>query len=74
MVVGSYGMAAPVQGGFGAYHVMVAMALGIFGISWEAGLIFAIISHGSQTLLVLALGVVFMIYFFFRRRTVNITK
>ncbi len=74
MVVGSYGMAAPVQGGFGAYHVMVAMALGIYGISWEAGLIFAIISHESQTLLVLALGLGFMIYFFFRKQVANISQ
>jgi uncharacterized protein (TIRG00374 family) len=74
MVVGSYGMAAPVQGGFGAYHVMVAMALGIYGITWEEGLIFAVISHESQTLLVLALGVGFMIYFFFRNRNVKFTQ
>lgn len=74
LVVGSFGMAAPVQGGFGAFHIMTATALGIYGISWEDGLVYAIISHESQTMLVLVLGVVFMAYFVFllrRERTSN---
>jgi hypothetical protein len=68
LVVGSFGMAAPVQGGFGAFHVITAMALGIYGISWEDGLVYAVISHESQTLLVLGLGLFFMAYFYFRNR------
>jgi glycosyltransferase 2 family protein len=64
LMVGSFGMAAPVQGGFGAFHIIVAMALGIFGISREDGLIYAIISHESQTLLMVVLGLVSLIYFF----------
>lgn len=64
LVVGSLGMAAPVQGGFGAFHVITAMALGLYGISWEDGLIFSVISHESQTLLVVVLGIAFIIYFF----------
>lgn len=68
LVVGTFGMAAPVQGGFGAFHVIIAMALGIYGISWEDGLVYAVISHESQTLLVVILGLSFAIYFFFRSR------
>lgn len=68
LVVGSFGMAAPVQGGFGAFHVITAMALGIYGITWEDGLVYAVISHESQTLLVLVLGVFFLAYFYFRNR------
>ncbi len=64
LVVGSLGMAAPVQGGFGAFHVITAMALGLYGITWEEGLIFAVISHESQTLLMVIMGVVFITYFF----------
>lgn len=64
LVVGSFGMAAPVQGGFGAFHIITAMALGIYGISWDEGLIFAVISHESQTLLVVLLGIAFLFYFF----------
>lgn len=71
LVVGTLGMAAPVQGGFGAFHVIVAMALGIYGISWEDGLVYAVISHESQTLLVVILGLAFAIYFFFRSRKKN---
>jgi hypothetical protein len=71
LVVGTFGMAAPVQGGFGAFHVIVAMALGIYGISWEDGLVYAVISHESQTLLVVILGLAFATYFFVRSRKKN---
>ena len=69
LVIGSLGMAAPVQGGFGAFHIITAMGLGIYGISWEDGLVWATISHESQTLLMLMLGVGFMLILFFRNRT-----
>ncbi len=72
LVVGSLGMAAPVQGGFGAFHVIVYMALGIYGISKEDGLIYATISHESQTLLVLALGAFFMLLLFFQQKKANL--
>jgi hypothetical protein len=72
LVVGTLGMAAPVQGGFGAFHVIIAMALGIYGISWEDGLVYAVISHESQTLLIVILGLVFAAYFFFRSRKKNV--
>lgn len=72
LVVGTFGMAAPVQGGFGAFHVIIAMALGIYDISWEDGLVYAVISHESQTLLVVILGLAFAIYFFVRSRKKNV--
>ncbi|HOP03136.1 MAG TPA: lysylphosphatidylglycerol synthase transmembrane domain-containing protein [Tenuifilaceae bacterium] len=68
LVIGSLGMAAPVQGGFGAFHIITAMGLGIYGISWEDGLIWATISHEAQTILMLAVSVVFMIIFFLKNR------
>jgi len=68
LVVGSFGMAAPVQGGFGAYHIITAMALGIYGISREDGLLYAVISHESQTLLFIIMGLAFLVYFFFKFR------
>ena len=71
MVVGSFGMAAPVQGGFGAFHIMTASALSIYGISRANGLTYAIISHESQTLLFIVLGVGAMIYFMLRKRKQN---
>ena len=68
LVVGSFGMAVPVQGGFGAYHIITAMALGIYGIPREDGLIYAIISHESQTLLFVVLGLAYLVYFYFLLR------
>jgi uncharacterized protein (TIRG00374 family) len=50
MVLGAFGMAAPVQGGIGTYHIMVSSALLIYGIPQEKGVILATILHTSQAL------------------------
>ena len=68
MVIGSYGMVVPVQGGFGAYHIITAIALGIFGITYDDGLVFAIISHESQTFLVILGGILALIYVYIIQR------
>lgn len=74
MIIGTYGMVMPVQGGFGAYHIIVAVALGIFGITYNDGLIFAIISHELQTLLIIVGGLVALIYQFAKQRERRLTK
>lgn len=58
LVIGGLGMAAPVQGGIGAYHWIVSRGLvGVYsGISLEDGLVFATLSHESQAILILLLG------------------
>lgn len=56
LCLGSLGMIAPVQGGFGAYHIMVASALMLYGISQEKGLIMATIMHTSQFILMIIAG------------------
>lgn len=58
MVMGSIGMVAPVQGGIGTFHALVAFILIQLGISEEDGKIFAAIIHGTQVLLMLAAGMV----------------
>ncbi len=68
MVVGSFGMVVPVQGGFGAFHIITSMGLGVYGIGREDGLVFATISHESQTLLVVVLGVIFMALLFLHKK------
>lgn len=68
MAIGSYGMTVPVQGGFGAFHIMTAIALGIFGITYDDGLIFAIISHESQTLFLIIGGLVALAYIYIKQR------
>jgi uncharacterized protein (TIRG00374 family) len=56
MVLGAFGMAAPVQGGIGAYHIMVSGALLIYGIPQEKGIILATIMHTSQALVMIICG------------------
>ncbi len=61
--VGGIGMTAPVQGGFGIYHLLISQALTLFGIPIAEGLVYATIVHTSQTLLVLLMGGISVIYF-----------
>jgi uncharacterized membrane protein YbhN (UPF0104 family) len=56
LVVGGFGMAAPVQGGIGAYHFIVSLGLAVLGIANGPALSYATIVHTSQTLLVLLAG------------------
>lgn len=58
MVMGSIGMVAPVQGGIGTFHALVAYILIQFGVSELDGKIFAAIIHGTQVMLVMAVGLV----------------
>lgn len=57
--VGNFAKLAPVPGGIGAYHYIVALAvLGVFDASWELGILLATISHESHALVLLILGAV----------------
>jgi glycosyltransferase 2 family protein len=58
MVMGSIGMVAPVQGGIGTFHALVAFILIELGISEVDGKIFAAIIHGTQVILVLVAGLI----------------
>lgn len=64
MVMGSIGMVAPVQGGIGTFHALVAFILMAYGLSNEEGKIFAVIIHSSQVLTIVVTGLVCMIFFF----------
>lgn len=56
LVIGGLGMAAPVQGGIGAFHWIVSSALSLYGITKAEGLVFATIQHESQAILAILLG------------------
>ncbi|UKJ07559.1 lysylphosphatidylglycerol synthase transmembrane domain-containing protein [Solitalea lacus] len=56
LTVGSLGMAAPVQGGLGAFHWIVSKGLILYGIAEIDGLAYATISHGTQTLMIIIFG------------------
>jgi uncharacterized membrane protein YbhN (UPF0104 family) len=56
LTFGAFGMAAPVAGGIGPFHVLVQGILLAYGISKEAGIAYALVVHGAQTLLVVLMG------------------
>lgn len=56
LVMGGIGMAAPVQGGIGAYHLLVGSVLALYGLDKESGMTFAFILHSMQFLAILIFG------------------
>ena len=56
VVFSGFAMAAPVQGGIGVFHWMVAQALMLYAIPFKDGLAYATIIHSSQLLLTFILG------------------
>ena len=59
MIIGGLGWVVPVQGGLGAYHFIVSIALySVYGIPQTVGVIFATISHESQLLTMIIAGAV----------------
>jgi uncharacterized membrane protein YbhN (UPF0104 family) len=65
------GMSAPVQGGIGAYHLLVSQGLVLYGVSIEHGLTFATLMHTSQTLIVILLGALSFFYLSLKQRHAN---
>ncbi len=55
-VMGGLGMAAPVQGGIGAYHWIVSQTLALYGMNLTDGVFFATVMHTTQTLMILIVG------------------
>lgn len=68
LVIGGLGMTAPVQGGIGVYHILVSQGLTLFNIPVAEGLIYATIVHTAQTLLILLVGALSVIYLFFANK------
>lgn len=59
LVIGSLGMAAPVQGGIGAFHWIISRGLSVvYDIDLSEGLAYATLSHESQLLLIAVLGTI----------------
>lgn len=62
MVVGGLGWVVPVQGGLGAYHFIVSLALAtVYAIPQTEGVVFATISHESQAIMMIICGAVSLI-------------
>ena len=75
MMLGLIGWAIPVQSGFGAYHVIVSMALvPIYGIDQQTALVFATISHEAQIVQMIIVGLAALVLSFFLKRIRNRQK
>ena len=74
LVMGSLGMAAPVQSGIGAYQAFVASILVLYGINYQDGFIFAVVSHGSQVVSVIVIGFISLLILNFRKRKKQLAK
>lgn len=67
--VGNLASVIPVPGGIGAYHYLVALTLSsLYGASWDAGILFATLSHELHAILIIILGVVSYFRFSLRRK------
>mgnify|MGYP002622419009 FL=1 len=63
MFAGALSSLVPVPGGFGAFHTVVSLALSsVYGIPFGIGMIFATLSHESQIVADLLVGVPSYIY------------
>jgi hypothetical protein len=59
LVVGGLAMSVPVQGGFGAFHYAVSRVLAVIaGVSLEDGLTYAVLSHESQIVFEIVIGLI----------------
>jgi hypothetical protein len=71
LVAGGIGMSAPVQGGIGAYHLLVSQGLVLYGLSRQDGLAFATLLHSLQLLLVVIFGLTSLLLLFYNRKYTN---
>lgn len=57
-VMASFGMVAPVQGGIGAWHFMAIATFYVYQLPNDQAKIFALVVHGTMTLLLLIVGLI----------------
>lgn len=68
LVIGSFGMAAPVQSGLGAYHWIVSRGMLVaYAIPLEEGLAYATLEHESQMILIAITGAISLFAMFGRK-------
>ncbi len=72
LVIGSFAFVAPVQGGIGAFHWIVSGGLMLYGLTKEEGLAYATITHGSQMLWTILIGIISMLLLISVRKKRNI--
>ncbi|MBP5504699.1 MAG: flippase-like domain-containing protein [Bacteroidales bacterium] len=57
-MVGNAASVVPVPGSIGAYHYLVAASIGIYGHSWDIGILYATLNHEIHSIVVCTLGVI----------------
>ncbi len=73
LVMGTFGMATPTQGGIGAYHSLVASTLSFYLIPLKDATVLATFFHGTQMATVLLFGgLSFIITFFIPQKNARI--
>jgi uncharacterized protein (TIRG00374 family) len=71
LVAGGLGMSAPVQGGIGAYHLLVSQGLLLYGLSQQDGLTFATLVHMLSLVLVVLFGIASLFLLFSAEKANN---
>jgi uncharacterized protein (TIRG00374 family) len=74
LVIGGLAMSVPVQSGFGAFHYAISRALVVIqGVSLEDGLTYALLTHESQIIFEIIIGIISIYLMYGRNRKVKIT-
>ncbi|MCX6332774.1 MAG: lysylphosphatidylglycerol synthase domain-containing protein, partial [Bacteroidia bacterium] len=74
LVVGGLAMSVPVQSGFGAFHYAVSRVLVVIqGVSLEDGLTYALLSHESQIIFEILIGIISVYVMYGRHRKEDVT-
>ena len=68
LAMGGIGMAAPVQGGLGTYHLLVSGVLMVYGATKSNAVLLAFVLHTSQTIFVIFTGILSLGASFLRKR------
>ena len=54
--IGGVASAVPVPGSIGAFHYLVAATIGLYGISWDMGILYATLYHEIHAVFIVLLG------------------
>jgi len=75
LIMGALGMSAPVQGGIGTVHALVASVLLIYGVPEQAAKSYAFLLHSSQLVTILVIGILGLLIAMIitKKQTRNIT-
>ena len=69
LIAGSFGMTVPAPGGMGAYHLFVAKALLLYNIEYDSGITYATLTHESQTIMIIVVGIISASILYFRNKS-----